>query len=120
MRRACSGAVRARSRNAGTWRTEWFRAVNVASTRNAGGCNSGFGEARRSIFSVTSKDHENIYMTLRSEEVKLTLQDLIDFGKDADKNTVLHSAMWMQKDLPVRMGHRVKVLQLPHTCRLHT
>ncbi len=67
------------------------------------------GGKSRSIFSVSSQNHEDIYRTLRYEETKLKLADLIQFGQNADKNTVLYSAQWLQKDLPVRMGHRVQV-----------
>jgi hypothetical protein len=67
------------------------------------------GRSRRSIFSVSSQNHEDIYRTLRHVETKLKLEDLIQFGRNADKNTVLLAAQWLQKDLPVRMGHRVQV-----------
>ena len=69
----------------------------------------GLGGRSRSIFSVTSADHSNIYKKVRNAESLLNMDDLIAFGRDADRTTLLASAQWLQKDLPVRMGHRVQV-----------
>jgi pyruvate dehydrogenase kinase 2/3/4 len=47
----------------------------------------------------------------KKPEFKLNLADLIKFGRDADKKTLLMSAMFLQKELPIRIGKRVQELQ---------
>jgi len=47
----------------------------------------------------------------KKPEFKLNLGDLIKFGRDADNKTLLMSAMFLQKELPIRIGKRVQELQ---------
>jgi len=47
----------------------------------------------------------------KKPEFKLNLADLIKFGRDANKTTLLMSAMFLQKELPIRIGKRVQELQ---------
>lgn len=48
----------------------------------------------------------------KKPEFKLNLGDLIKFGRDADRKTLLMSAMFLQKELPIRIGKRVQELQV--------
>jgi hypothetical protein len=47
----------------------------------------------------------------KKPEFKLNLGELIKFGRDADRKTLLMSAMFLQKELPIRIGKRVQELQ---------
>jgi len=47
----------------------------------------------------------------KKKEFKLNLSELIKFGRDADKNTLLMSAVFLQKELPIRLGKRIQELQ---------
>ena len=65
--------------------------------------------SRRSIFTATSANHSAIYNKVRTTETELNMKDLIQFGKDANRATLLTSAQWLQNDLPIRLSHRIKV-----------
>lgn len=78
-----------------------------------GGAALGAGGAGRSVFTATSNTHSEIYKKVRDAEAKIKMTDLIQFGKDANRSTLLTSAQWLQKDLPVRLSHRVQVCHPP-------
>jgi pyruvate dehydrogenase kinase 2/3/4 len=45
------------------------------------------------------------------DEQQLTLPELIKFGRNADRHTLIMSAIFLQKELPVRLSKRVQELQ---------
>ena len=58
-----------------------------------------------------SRNLRQMWEAAQKGETKLNLGDLIKFGREADRKTLLMSAVFLQKELPIRIAKRVQELQ---------
>jgi len=59
-----------------------------------------------------SREQQNmIWEFVKVPEVQLSLNEIIRFGRNADRHTLVASALFLQKDLPIRLAKRIRELE---------
>eukprot|EP00961_Rhodomonas_salina_P264499 3574905-Rhodomonas_salina.1 len=106
--RVAAGAARgqwcaATARSVTTWQRNWGEQRWSERPRRMVG--------DRTMATTQAKAKMLMWEQANTEERRMTLQDMLKFGENADRHTVLLSAVFLQKELPVRLAKRIQELR---------